>query len=117
MLNCGWEVVGTPETVAVAPGIDAIRAVVATIERSGGFIIRAKEANLQAVFRFEQDKLDQMLTGHRMLLGANLHAEGVLVAEINVRKVFLTDTGFFAHLGAEELHLTTTAMRGDTGVD
>ncbi len=117
MLGRGWEVVGAPETVAVAPCIDPLRAVVAAIEISGGFIILVQQADLQAVFGLEQDELDQMLTGHRMLLGANLHAERVLVAEIHVRKVFLTDTGFLAHLRAEELHLTATTMRGDTGVD
>ena len=117
MLGRGGKVVGAPEAVAVAPGIDALRTIITTIESSRGFIIRAKQADLQAMFGLEQDKLDKMLARHRMRFGADLDTDRVLVAEADVRKVFLTDTGFLTHLGAEELHLTTTTMRGDTGVD
>lgn len=52
-----------------------------------------------------------------MLDRANLHLEGALVAEADIREMFVADAGFFVEFGVEEVHLLTTAMGDGTGID
>lgn len=54
----GRKVVGTPEAVEVAEGINTFGFVVAAIELGGGFVFGCQETELDAVFGFEQDELD-----------------------------------------------------------
>lgn len=113
MLDRGREVMCAPETVEVAEGIDTFGFVVAAIELGGGFVFGRQETKLNTVLGLQHNKLNVVAFRHGMQGRANLHLEGALVAEADIRQVFLTHTGFFVEFGLEEFHFLAAARRNN----